>query len=93
MEIITIVILCSYSQHKIDQSPPVLLVSGFISRFVEPVRLFPAGVKAHGCFVLQELVHAAGSDGWAAGESLLLGVAHCRDRQSLRAVEREAFAW
>ena len=57
-----------------------LLVSGVVPGFVEPVRLLPAGVKAHGAFVLQQLIDAAGSDGRPGGEALLLGVAHWGDR-------------
>ncbi len=59
-----------------------LLVSNIISRFVEPVRLFPTSVKAHRCFVLQQLVNAACPAGWSTSEALLLGVTNWRHRQS-----------
>lgn len=59
-----------------------LLVSDVISRFVEPVRLFPASMKAHGCFVLQQLVNTTFSAGWSPGESLLFGVTNWRYRHS-----------
>lgn len=51
-----------------------LLVSSFISRFVEPVRLFPACMESHRRFVLQQLVHTARSASWPAGKSFLLRV-------------------
>lgn len=58
------------------------LVSDVISGFVEPVGLFPAGVKAHGPFVLQQIVDAACPVGWPPFETLLLGVTDWRDGQS-----------
>lgn len=46
------------------------------------MRLFPASVKAHGCFVLQQLVNTAGPAGWPTSKTLLLGVTNWTDRQS-----------
>lgn len=59
-----------------------LLVSSVVSRFVEPVRLFPASVKAHGSLVLQQVVNTTSSAGWPASKTLLLGVTNWRHRQS-----------
>lgn len=52
----------------------ILLISSVISRFVEPVRLFPASVEAHRAFTFQELVNSALPVSWSTGKTLLLGV-------------------
>lgn len=59
----------------------ILLVFNVISRFVEPVRLLPASVKAHRSFVFQQLISTTSSAGWPASKTLLLGVTNCRDQQ------------
>lgn len=58
-----------------------LLVSNVVSRFVEPVRLLPASMKAHRSFVFQQLINTASSAGWSASKTLLLGVTNCSDQQ------------
>lgn len=56
--------------HKREAS----LVSHIVSRFVEPVRLLPTGVEAHGAFALQQVMDAAPPVGRPPGKTLLLGV-------------------
>lgn len=69
------IVLANQNTRQLD----ALLVSNIISRFVEPVRLFPASVKAHGRFVLQQLVNAACSVGWSTSETLLLRITNWRE--------------
>lgn len=63
-----------YLENSTHTERTTILVFNVVSRFVEPVRLFPASVKAHGAFVLQQFVHAAQPGGWSTSETLLLRV-------------------